>query len=108
MAFSTKLTIFHVPAGGGHKAAARAIAEAGEARGLSCEVVDALDLTPPWFARAYVGAHLRSTEHAPAFYGQGYAALDQRHALIDGVRGAFDGAVGAPRAAQAQRGASAP
>lgn len=95
MAQSSKIIVLFVAAGGGHRAAARAVAEAAGARGLTAEVVDALDLTPPWFARAYVGAHLRSTEHAPAFYGQGYAALNQRHALVDGVRGAFDRAVGA-------------
>jgi processive 1,2-diacylglycerol beta-glucosyltransferase len=95
MARATKLLILPVPAGGGHTAAARAIAEAASARGAEVEVEDALALTPPWFARAYVDAHLRSTEHTPAFYGYGYAALDQRHALVDGVRGAFDRAVGA-------------
>lgn len=95
MTSSTQILIFHVPAGGGHKAAARALAEAGEARGFSCEVVDALELTPPWFARAYVGTHLRSTEHTPMLYGQGYAALDQRNAWLDGLRGAFDRAIGA-------------
>ncbi|MFT3774879.1 MAG: glycosyltransferase [Minicystis sp.] len=91
----TKLLVLHVPAGGGHKAAARAIAEAAAARGVEAEVVDALELTPPWFARAYVGAHLQSTERAPAFYGQGYHALDQRHPLVDGVRGTFDRVAGA-------------
>ena len=95
MAQSSKILVLFVPAGGGHKAAARAVAEAAAARGAEAEVVDALELTPPWFARAYVGAHLRSTEHAPALYGQGFRALDQRHALVDGVRGAFDRAVGA-------------
>ncbi|APR82951.1 UDP-N-acetylglucosamine--N-acetylmuramyl-(pentapeptide) pyrophosphoryl-undecaprenol NAG transferase [Minicystis rosea] len=92
---SSKILVLHVPAGGGHKAAARAVAEAAVARGVEAEVVDALDLTPPWFARAYVGAHLQSTERAPSFYGQGYHALDQRHPLVDGVRGTFDRAVGA-------------
>ena len=95
MATSTKILVLHVPAGGGHRAAARAIAEAAASRGIEAEVVDALELTPPWFARAYVSTHLRSTEHTPALYGHGYAALDQRHALVDGVRGAFDRAVGA-------------
>jgi processive 1,2-diacylglycerol beta-glucosyltransferase len=90
-----KLLILHVPAGGGHKAAARAIAEAAAARGLEAEVVDALELTPAWFARAYVGTHLQSTERTPALYGQGYAALDQRNVLVDGVRGTFDRVVGA-------------
>jgi len=86
----------HVPAGGGHRAAAEAIAAAAEARGIATHVVDALSLTPPWFAQAYVSAHLRSTEHAPGLYGTGYAVLNQRHALVDGVRGAFDRAVGRP------------
>jgi processive 1,2-diacylglycerol beta-glucosyltransferase len=90
-----KILVLFVPAGGGHKAAARAVVEAATARGVEAELVDALDLTPPWFARAYVGAHLRSTEHTPGLYGHGYEALNQRHALVDGVRGAFDRAVGA-------------
>lgn len=94
MANATKLLILHVPAGGGHKAAACAIAEAAAARGAEVEVQDALELTPPWFARAYVDAHLRSTEHTPAFYGYGYSALNQRHALVDGVR---DGRSARPR-----------
>src|ERR1700735_3847693 len=94
MAYSSKILVLFVSAGGGHRAAARAVVEAAGARGLDAEAVDALELTPPWFARAYVGAHLRSTEHAPGLYGQGYAALDRRHALVDGVRGAFDRTVG--------------
>ncbi len=89
------ILVLHVPAGGGHKAAARAVSEAAAARGLLAPVVDALELTPPWFARAYVAGHLRSTEHAPSFYGQGYEALNRRSTLVDGVRGAFDRAVGA-------------
>jgi len=94
MAQSSRIIVLYVAAGGGHRAAAGAVAEAARTRGLDVEVVDALELTPAWFARAYVGAHLRSTEHAPGLYGQGYAALDQRHAVVDGVRGAFDRAVG--------------
>lgn len=93
MANSDKLLIFHCPAGGGHRAAARAIAEAAALRGVEAEVVDALELTPPWFARAYVGAHLRSSEHAPAVYGLAYAALDQRP--LAEVRGVLDRTLGA-------------
>lgn len=91
----TKLLVLFVSAGGGHKAAARAIGEAAAARGIDADVVDALDLTPAWFARAYVGTHLSSTERAPALYGHGFAALDQRNALVDGVRGTFDRVIGA-------------
>jgi len=95
MAYSSKILVLFVPAGGGHRAAGRAVVEAAAARGLDAELVDALELTPAWFARAYVGAHLRSTEHTPALYGHGFAALNQRHAVVDGVRGAFDRALGA-------------
>src|SRR6185436_6699324 len=103
MAYAPQILVLHVPAGGGHKAAARAIAEAAAARRVPCEVKDALELVPPWFARAYVGAHLRSTEHAPAFYGHGYEALNQRHALVDGVRCAFDRVMGARILAHVRR-----
>jgi processive 1,2-diacylglycerol beta-glucosyltransferase len=107
MAHATKILVLHVPAGGGHKAAAGAIAEVAAGRGIEAEVVDALALTPPWFARAYVGAHLSSTERAPGLYGQGFAALNQRHALVDGVRGAFDRALGARLLRYAARGGHA-
>ncbi len=89
------LLVLHCPAGGGHKAAARAIAEVAGARGIACEVVDALELTPAWFARAYVGAHHSSTAHPPPVYGLGYAARDQRNPVADGLRQAFDRAAGA-------------
>jgi processive 1,2-diacylglycerol beta-glucosyltransferase len=92
---SPKLLVLYVSAGGGHKAAARAIGEAAAARGIDAEVLDALDLTPSWFAKAYVGTHLTSTEHAPALYGQGFEALDQRNPVVDGLRGTFDRVVGA-------------
>lgn len=95
MAQSTKILVLHVPAGGGHKAAAHAICEAAAARGVAAEMLDALELTPAWFARAYVGTHLQSTERAPAFYGHGYEALNQRNPVVDGVRGMFDRAMGA-------------
>jgi processive 1,2-diacylglycerol beta-glucosyltransferase len=95
MSTHPSILLFHCPAGGGHKAAALAVAEAAAARGRDAEVVDALELTPPWFARAYVGAHLTGSERAPALYGHAYQALDQRVPLADGVRGVFDRALGA-------------
>jgi processive 1,2-diacylglycerol beta-glucosyltransferase len=103
MAHPSKILVPFVPAGGGHKAAARAVAEAAAARGVEAELLDAMDLVPPWFKRAYVGAHLRSTESTPELYGRGYEALNQRHALVDGVRGAFDRAVGGRLLAYAAR-----
>jgi processive 1,2-diacylglycerol beta-glucosyltransferase len=94
MARPNRILILHCPAGGGHRAAARAVAEAAASRGIEAEVADALELAPPWFARAYVGAHLQSTEHAPRVYGYAYAALDQRNALAE-LRRALDRALGA-------------
>ena len=88
------ILVFHCPAGGGHKAAATAVAEAARRRGFDAEVVDALALTPPWFARAYVGAHLAGSERAPDVYGRAYERLDRRDAVADGVRCAVDRAIG--------------
>src|SRR5262245_54697714 len=92
---TTDVLILHCPAGAGHRAAARAVADAAVARGLSVEVLDALELTPPWFARAYVGAHLTSTARAPGLYGASYAVFDQRHPLTL-LRGTVDRAIAAP------------
>ncbi len=88
------ILVFHCPAGGGHKAAADAVAEAARRRGLDAEVVDALSLTPPWFSRAYVGAHFAGSERAPALYGHAYQALDWRAPIADGLRCGFDRALG--------------
>lgn len=89
------LLVLHVPAGGGHRAAATAVAEAASARGLSAHVVDALSVTPGWFAKSYVGTHLSSTGHAPQLYGYGYDVLNHKMPLLDGLRGAFDRVIGA-------------
>jgi processive 1,2-diacylglycerol beta-glucosyltransferase len=93
--FPSSVLVFHCPAGGGHKAAALAVAEAATRAGVRAEVIDALSLTPPWFARAYVGAHLAGSERAPELYGRAYSALDRRDPVRDGVRCALDRAIGA-------------
>src|SRR5207302_574660 len=49
---------------------------------------------PPWFARAYVNAHLGSTAHAPKVYGYAYEALNHRNAFAH-LRCAFDRTLGA-------------
>ena len=89
-----RLLAVHCPAGGGHRAAAQAIAEAAAEAGIECEVLDALELCPPWFARAYVGAHLGSSEHAPWLYGAGFHALDRRRGVAVDVRRAIDRSLG--------------
>jgi processive 1,2-diacylglycerol beta-glucosyltransferase len=90
-----RILLLHCPAGGGHKAAALALAEAAERYGVRAEVCDALSLTPRWFARGYVEAHLKSSAHAPWAYGFGYRRLDRRHPVADRVRRRVDGALGA-------------
>jgi processive 1,2-diacylglycerol beta-glucosyltransferase len=86
-----RLLILHCPAGGGHRAAAEAIAEAA---GGCAEVVDALALTPRWFRRGYVEAHLRTTAVAPWLYGMGYQRMNRRHPTMDRVRRRLDRAFG--------------
>jgi processive 1,2-diacylglycerol beta-glucosyltransferase len=89
-----RILVLHVPAGGGHRAAAQALVEQAHDRGVEAELCDALHFTPRWFAAGYVQAHLRSTEHAPSLYGLGYRRLDRRHPIADGVRRRVDRAVG--------------
>jgi len=86
----THIVVLHAPAGGGHRAAANALAEAAPLVDAEVEVLDALAYTPPWFAKSYVQTHLRSTRHAPWAYGFGYDRLNQRHRLADGIRHRVD------------------
>jgi processive 1,2-diacylglycerol beta-glucosyltransferase len=102
----TTIALLHCPAGGGHLAAARALALAAEELGLAAAVVDALDRTPGWFGRSYVEAHLKTTQHAPWAYGFGYQRLNRRHPTLDRVRRSFDRRMGSalladPRVAHA-------
>ena len=90
-----RILVLHVPAGGGHRAAAQALVEHALARGFEAELCDALSLAPRWFAAGYVQAHLRSTEHAPSLYGMGYRRLDRRHPVADRVRRRLDRTLGA-------------
>ena len=89
-----RILVLHVPAGGGHRAAAQALVEHAHDRGFEAELCDALAFAPRWFAAGYVQAHLRSTEHAPSLYGLGYRRLDRRHPVADGVRRRVDRAIG--------------
>ncbi len=89
------LVIVHTPAGGGHKAAANAIAETARLRGLQAVVIDALDRSPAWFRQAYVSTHLGSTTWLPTFYGGAYFASNQRVEASDHLRRHFDRLIGA-------------
>ena len=88
------ILVFHVPAGGGHRAAALAIEEAGRARGVPIEVVDALSLAPALFARAYVGAHLFGSAETPTLYGTTFELSNHVDPVRDQFRKALDHAVG--------------
>jgi processive 1,2-diacylglycerol beta-glucosyltransferase len=91
-----EILILHCPAGGGHKAAAMAIAERAEARGIGARVIDALSFAPPWFARFYVDTHLRSSAYVPRLYGSAYFASNHRSAVDGELRKRFDHWIGRP------------
>lgn len=89
----TDLVVVHCPVGGGHKAAALAVAEAARARGLSVEVVDAFAHAPRWAGDAYLAAHLTGQNALPDFYGEMYLAANHRDGVLDPVRARFDAVV---------------
>jgi len=91
-----ELLILQCPAGGGHKAAAMAIAERAEARGIGARVIDALSFAPPWFAKLYVDTHLRSSAYVPKLYGSAYFASNHRAAVDGELRKRFDHWIGQP------------
>lgn len=87
------MLVLHAPVGGGHKAAALALAEAGRALGRSVEVIDALAWTPRWFRRAYVDSYVVSTRFARPVYGAVFAASDRPDPARDLLRGIVDRSV---------------
>lgn len=91
---SPRILVIHCPAGGGHKAAAIAVAEAAARWRAEITVLNAFALTPRWFGDAYVAMHLRSTEAAPWAYGLGYHRLNHPHPLGDRLRRRIDAAIG--------------
>jgi len=84
------IVVVHSPVGGGHKAAASAIAEAARAQGRSVEVLDAFEHAPRMFGEAYLGAHLAGQSAVPRFYGSAYFAANHRGGAFEPVRRNFD------------------
>jgi processive 1,2-diacylglycerol beta-glucosyltransferase len=91
-----EILILHCPAGGGHKAAASAVAESAERRGIGARVIDALSFAPAWFARFYVDTHRRSSAYIPKLYGSAYFASNHRSAVDGDLLRRFDGWLGGP------------
>ena len=86
----TDLVVVYTPVGGGHRAAALAVAEAGRARGLRVEVLDLFEHAPALFGQSYVAAHLTGQRALPNFYGTAYFAANHRDGVLDPVRRGFD------------------
>lgn len=84
------LVVVHSPVGGGHKAAALAVAEAARARGLSVVVLDTFEHAPRVLGKAYLGAHLTAQGGIPALYGTAYATTNRRDGALEPVRRAVD------------------
>ena len=87
------LVIIHSPVGGGHKAAALAIAEAAEKRGISVEIVDTFAHAPKIVGDTYLRAHLTGQGSLPNAYGSAYFAANRRGGAFEPVRRGFDAAV---------------
>src|SRR5450432_1589855 len=84
------LVIVHSPVGGGHKAAAAALAEAAFDRGLSTVVLDTFEHAPRVFGKAYLAAHLAWQGALPELYGKAYFGANHRDGAFEPVRRGFD------------------
>src|SRR5689334_18189778 len=89
---SVDLVVVHCPVGGGHKAAAFAVAEAARERGMSVEIVDAFEHAPKWVGDAYVGAHLTGQNALPDLYGEMFFRANHR-GVFDPVRLRWDSVI---------------
>jgi processive 1,2-diacylglycerol beta-glucosyltransferase len=86
---SVDLVVVHCPVGGGHKAAAVAVAESAKARGLRVAIVDAFEHAPKWAGDAYLNAHLTGQNVLPELYGDLFFRGNHR-GLLDPVRLRWD------------------
>lgn len=86
------VVVVHCPVGGGHKAAAFAVAEAARDRGLTVEVVDAFAHAPKWAGDAYLNAHLTGQNVLPELYGDLFFRGNHR-GVLDPVRLRWDSVV---------------
>jgi len=86
----TDVVIVYTPVGGGHKAAALAVAEAAKARGLRVELLDLFEWAPAIVGATYQTAHLGGTTMTPTFYGMGYFAANRRNGAFEPLRRGFD------------------
>jgi processive 1,2-diacylglycerol beta-glucosyltransferase len=84
------VVIAYSPVGGGHKAAAAALAEAAERRGLSTVVLDTFENAPRVFGQGYLAAHLAWQATAPELYGRAYFGANHRDLPLDPVRRGID------------------
>jgi processive 1,2-diacylglycerol beta-glucosyltransferase len=87
---SVDLVVVYSPVGGGHKAAALAVAEDARRRGLSVEIVDAFAYAPKWAGDAYLTAHFTGQSATPDLYGQMYFASNRRNGALEPLRLAWD------------------
>jgi processive 1,2-diacylglycerol beta-glucosyltransferase len=84
------VVVVYSPVGGGHKAAALAVAEAARARGEDVALVDAFEHAPRVFGGAYLGAHLAGQNSAPSVYGTAYFAANHRGGALEPIRRCVD------------------
>jgi processive 1,2-diacylglycerol beta-glucosyltransferase len=87
---TTDVVIVYTPVGGGHRAAALALAEAAKGHGLRTEVLDLFESAPAFVGATYQTAHLRGTTLTPNLYGMGYFAANRRDGALDPLRRGFD------------------
>lgn len=97
--------VVHSPVGGGHRAAAEALAEEARARGLAVAVLNAFDFCPPPFAGSYLFAHHSGQAFAPNLYGMAYSgtkgsARTAPGGLLEPLRRGMDHLLFAPLVAE--------
>lgn len=83
------LAIVYSPIGGGHKAAALALAETAKGKGMTAEVLNLFELAP-LVGNAYVEWHLAITGTNPEAYGRVYHAANHRGGALEPLRLKFE------------------
>lgn len=67
-----KALIFSTHTGGGHDAAAEAVAQALTEKGVVCKVMDCVAFAGTWVSRVVSGSYVRMVQHTPNSFGRMY------------------------------------
>lgn len=84
-----RVLILSCNTGEGHNSCGKAIREAFQARGIDCEMEDALRFVSPFFSKTMSWGHIKIYRYAPKLFGLGYQFVEVHTGIFDEEGGIY-------------------